>query len=127
MRVFKTKEFARFTRREQISDAALCEAVSRAERGLVDADLGGGLIKQRIARKGQGRSGGFRTLLVYQAGDRSVFVYGFAKSARSNIGTKELSLWRTVAAAFLAMDGSALEAAVAASEVTEVICDDEDG
>ncbi len=124
MRVFKTKEFTRFARREQISDADLCEAVSRAGRGLVDADLGGGLIKQRIARKGQGRSGGFRTLLVYRAGDRSVFVYGFAKSARSNIETKELSLWRTVAAAFLAMDGPALGAAVAASEVTEVMCDD---
>ncbi len=97
---------------------------SRAERGLVDADLGGGLIKQRVARVGQGRSGGFRTLLVYRAGDRSVFVYGFAKSARSNIGVKELSLWRTVAAAFLAMNGPALEAAVAASEVTEVMRDD---
>lgn len=124
MRVFRTKEFARFARREQISDAALCEAVLRAERGLVDADLGGGLIKQRVARVGQGRSGGFRTLLVYRAGDRSVFVYGFAKSARSNIGVKELSLWRTVAAAFLAMNGPALEAAVAASEVTEVMRDD---
>ena len=124
MPVFKTKEFARFARREQISDADLCEAVLRAERGLVDADLGGGLIKQRIARKGQGRSGGFRTLLAYRAGDRSVFVYGFAKSERASISTKELSLWRTVAAAFLAMDRPALEAAIVASELAEVMCDD---
>ena len=58
MRIFKTKLFARFARRERISDGALCEAVSRVEKGLVDADLGGGVIKQRIARQGQGRSGG---------------------------------------------------------------------
>ena len=101
MLVFETKEIARFARREKISDAALCEAVSRMERGLIDADLGGGLIKQRIAREGQGRSGGFRALLVYRAGDRSVFVYGFAKNRRANIGPKELRLWQTVAAAFL--------------------------
>jgi hypothetical protein len=62
LRVFKTKEFARFARREDVDDERLCEAVDRAERGLVDADLGGGIIKQRIARKGQGRRGGYRTL-----------------------------------------------------------------
>ncbi|WP_447415009.1 type II toxin-antitoxin system RelE/ParE family toxin, partial [Clostridium perfringens] len=60
MRIFKTKWVARFVRRERISDADLKEAIERAERGLIDADLGGGLIKQRVARPGQGRSGGFR-------------------------------------------------------------------
>jgi len=58
LRVFKTKEFSRFARREGIDEERLSEAVDRAERGLVDADLGGGLIKQRVARKGQGRRGG---------------------------------------------------------------------
>jgi hypothetical protein len=63
VRIFKTKLFARFARRERIADASLREAVERAGRGLVDADLGGGLIKQRVAREGQGRSGGIGRFL----------------------------------------------------------------
>ena len=66
MRTFKTRPFARFTHRECIADEALCDAVERAERGLVDADLGGGVIKQRIAWRGQGRSGGFRTIVAFR-------------------------------------------------------------
>jgi hypothetical protein len=60
--------------------------VRRADRGLVDADLGGGVIKQRVARTGQGRSGGYRMLLAYREGHRAVFLYGFSKSERENIG-----------------------------------------
>lgn len=125
MRIFKTKEFARFARREKIADAALCEAVERAERGIIDADLTGGLIKQRVARSGQGRSGGFRTLLVFRARTRSVFVCGFAKNERANIGKKELDFWRIVAAAYLAMNDGRIKAAVTADELTEVMCHDE--
>ena len=125
MRVFKTKEFARFARREKIADAMLCEAVERAERGIIDGDLTGGLIKQRVARPGQGRSGGFRTLMVFRAKTRSVFVNGFAKSERANIGKKELEFWRTVATAFLEMNDKLVAEAIAADELTEVICDDE--
>ena len=98
MRVFKTKELARFARRERIPNSRLCEAVVRAERGLVDADLGGGLIKQRVPRQGQGRSVGFRTLLVFRASAISVFIYGFAKSERDNVSDAELEYWRSVAA-----------------------------
>ena len=120
MRIFKTKEFGRFARREKIADATLLEAVERAERGIVDADLAGGLIKQRIARPGQGRSGGDRTLLVFRAGTRSEFVHGFANSECANIGNKELEFWRTVATAFLAMNDARSEAAIAAGELAEV-------
>jgi hypothetical protein len=123
VRVFKTKEFGRFSRREKIADKVLCEAVARAGRGLIDADLGGGLIKQRVARPGQGRSGGFRTLLVYRARSRSVFVYGFAKSERSNIDPDELEFWRKVAAAYLAMDEDTIETAITSDELMEVYCD----
>ena len=82
MQTFKTKAFARFADREGLEDAALCEAVRRAGEGLVDADLGGGVIKQRIARKGGGRSGGFRTIVLFRRGALAFFVYGFAKSGR---------------------------------------------
>jgi hypothetical protein len=90
LRTFKAKLFARFSRSERISDQSLVEAVKRARRGLVDADLGGGVVKQRIARPGQGRSGGYRVLMAYRQGARSVFLYGFAKSERANIGDDEI-------------------------------------
>lgn len=124
MRVYKTREFARFAKRERIADAALCEAVSRLERGLIDAELGSSLVKQRVARLGQGRSGGFRTLIVYRAAARAVFVYGFAKSERGNIGESELVFWRKVAAVFLGLDAVKMQEAVALEEIEEVICHD---
>jgi hypothetical protein len=85
VRIFKTKWLRRYARRERIADHRLREAIERAESGLVDADLGGGVIKQRVARDGQGRSGGYRMLIAYRAGDRAVFLYGFAKRERENI------------------------------------------
>jgi hypothetical protein len=88
VRVFVTKSFRRFQRKERIADAALCEAVRRAARGLVDADLGGGLIKQRVSRPGEGRRGGFRTVIAYRVDDRAVFLFGFAKKIRRiSVGT----------------------------------------
>lgn len=85
MRIFKTKWIARFVRRERIDDEGLKEAIARAERGIIDADLGGGLIKQRVARPGQGRSGGFRMIVAYRTEDLAFFLYGFAKNERDNI------------------------------------------
>ncbi len=119
MKVYKTKEFARFARREGIGDDRLCEAADRAARGLVDADLGGGLIKQRVAIVGQGRRGGYRTLMAFKAMELTVFVYGFAKSERSNIGPDELEFWRRVASAFLKLNASQFDALLDAREIIE--------
>jgi len=82
--------FACFAREERLDDRRLCETIARAERGLIDAELGGYLIKQRVARPGGGRSGGYRTVIAYRASQRSVFLYGFAKNERDNIGDREL-------------------------------------
>ena len=125
MKAFKTKEFIRFARRERITDEQLCEAVSRAARGLIDADLGGGLIKQRVARPGQGRSGGYRTLMAFRSKHRTVFVYGFAKSERDNIDPDELEFWRRVATSFLRMDDAKLKLMINQRELKEVSCDEE--
>ena len=84
MQIFKTKWLARFVRQEQIPDADLQEAIARAERGLIDANLGGGLIKQRVPRRGQGRSGGYRMIVAYRTQGRAVFLYAFAKNEREN-------------------------------------------
>ena len=125
VRTFKTKPFARFANREGISDAALCETVGRAGRGQIDADLGGGVIKQRIARKGRGRSGGFRTIVLFRRGERSFFVYGFAKSGRANLRWDELKAFRLLADTMLGMDEAGLEAVLANETITEVVCDDQ--
>ncbi len=101
MRIFKTKLFVRYARRLRIKDSSLREAIARAERGLVDADLGGGIIKQRVARTGQGRSGGYRMLIAYRSGDRAVFLYGFAKNERDNITNDELETLIEIGAAWL--------------------------
>jgi hypothetical protein len=120
VRSFKTKSFARRARQEGISDAQLHEAVERAARGLIDAKLGGGLIKQRIARSGEGRSGGFRTIIAWRAKDRSIFVYAFAKNMRDNIGDAELTDLKDLATLFLGYSGKEIDRAVAAGELLEV-------
>ena len=124
MRVFKTKPFARFADRERIDDAALCDAARRAHQGLIDADLGGGVIKQRLARRGQGRSGGFRGIVLFRPKDRSFFVYGFAKKSRNNIRNDELLAFRLLADEMLGLEGDALVAVLTNGTITEVICDD---
>ena len=123
MRVFKTRDFARFARREKITDAELCEAIARAERGLVDAMLGGGLIKQRIARRGQGRSGGYRTIIAYRRGDRCFFIYGFAKSERDNMDDIELAAIKIVAAGWMSQPDRGLEKAIDEARLWEIACD----
>lgn len=126
MRIFKTKWFARFARRERLADRRLREAIARAERGLVDADLGGGIIKQRVARAGGGRSGGYRVLVAYLAGTRAVFLYGFAKSERENIAPNELLTLREIEAAWLAADARRIADAAEKGVLQEVPDADED-
>ena len=123
MRVFKNKAFARFARKTELSDAALCEAIRDAERGLIAADLGGGIIKQRIARPGQGKSGGFRTIIVFRTGARAFFVHGFAKNEKDNIAKDELRALKKLASELLAYDEMAPARIVASGTLVEVICD----
>ena len=103
MRTFKTNAFTRFADKAGIPDLARCRAVRDAERGLIAADLGGGVIKQRIARPGQGKSGGFRTLIVFRAGTLAIFVHGFAKNEKDNIEREDLAAIKRLAAEMLAL------------------------
>ncbi len=125
LHAFKTKAFAGFSDREELEDAALCDAVRRAGEGLIDADLGGGVIKQRVARKGSGRSGGFRIIVLFRQGDLAFFVHGFAKSDRDNLRRKELTGLRLLANEYLGLDAAGLSAAQATGAIIEVECDDQ--
>ncbi|HKD84274.1 MAG TPA: type II toxin-antitoxin system RelE/ParE family toxin [Terriglobales bacterium] len=124
MRVFKNKAFQRFADRNNISNDDLCDVVHRASRGLIDADLGGGVIKQRIARRGKGKSGGFRLMILFRAQRRAVLVHGFAKKDRANIETGELEALRKLAKIVLAYSEEEMASAVASGVFVEVKCND---
>ena len=125
MRVFKTKPFVRFAGREGIDEATLCDAVRRAEHGVVDADLGGGVIKQRIARPGQGRARGFRSIVLFRRGERAFFVHRFAKSHRANLRPDERKAFQALADALLGLDDAEVAAAMANGTIREVDYDGE--
>ena len=120
----QNNSFARFARRARIADAGLCETVGNAERGLIDADLGGGVIKQRIARSGKGKSGGFRMIILFRAGARAFFVHGFAKNDQDNIRDDELAAFKMLAAELAGYDDAALATAIEAGVFMEVMDDD---
>ena len=122
VRVFKNAWFRKFARKEKINDAALCEAVARAERGLIDADLGGGVIKQRVARPGSGRSGGYRTLIFFRVGTRAVFAFGFAKSDLDNIDEDDERDLKATAKLTLGFSDADMDRLVALGEFQEVMC-----
>ena len=121
---FQDQTLCAFREARGNSDADLCDAATRAERGQVDAYLGGGVIKQRIARRGQGRSGGLRAIVLFRQRERSFFVYGFAKSVRDNLRRDELRAFRLLAEQMLGMDEAGLQAALSNGTITEVVCDD---
>ncbi|WP_350370703.1 type II toxin-antitoxin system RelE/ParE family toxin [Methylobacterium oxalidis] len=108
MMIYVPRDFAKRAAREHIADPVLREAVDRAERGIVDARIGADLIKQRIARDGAGRSGGFRTIIAYRKGDRAVFLHLFAKSAKANLSAAEADAFRAVAKVLAGLDEAAL-------------------
>ena len=119
VRIFKTRALARFTKREAISDESLVVAIETAKRGLIDADLGGGLIKQRVARPGQGKRGGFRMLIGFRS-DRAIFLFGFAKNERENIDDKQLTTLREIVASWFAADDKKIAQALKDGLLIEV-------
>ena len=120
VRILKNAWFQRFARRERMSDRALQEAIARAEEGIIDADLGGNLIKQRIARPGQGKSGGYRTVIVFRKEDRAFFIYGYAKSERDNIDQGETDAFKRAAIELLALSDEQIQRLIENGALTEV-------
>jgi len=123
MRIFKMKGLAKFAKRERIADASLRDAIERADRGTVDADLGGGLIKQRVARQGQGRSGGYRMMIAFRTKVRAVFLLGFAKNERENISADELAALRELVKVWLHAPERDIATALKEGVLQEVIRD----
>lgn len=124
MMIFKSKWFSRFAYRNEISDQELCIVISRAEQGLIDADLGGKVIKQRIARKNEGKSGGFRSIILFRIKEKSFFVYGFSKSQQDNLSQQELKGFKKLAKDVAQLSNAELLRLIKEDEFFEVKCDD---
>ncbi len=120
MEILMTRWFARYARKQGISYGRLCDAVDEMSAGLVDADLGGGLLKKRVARDGSGKRGGYRVLVASNLGDRWVFVYGFAKSERDNVEPAEEQALKLLARELLAMRRDQIDLAIATAELVRV-------
>jgi hypothetical protein len=120
-RVFKTRPFSRWLRKCGLTEEALCLAVSEMEKGLIDAELGGGIVKKRVPLPGRGKSGGARTLLATNKGSRWFFVFGFEKSERANISLRELEVLKALATDLLKLSSAELDSLVD-REVLEEIC-----
>ena len=120
MRIFKNKAFKKWTEKVGLSDDALRIAVDEIERGLIDADLGGYVVKKRVAVGGRGKSGGVRTLLAYKSGEKAFFVYGFAKNVRVNVSACELKALKHLAKELMNYSDKALTKAIQHGALIEV-------
>lgn len=123
MTVYLTKAFARFASKASLDDETLLEAAFAVAAGRFDADLGGGVYKQRVARPGGGKSGGFRTIILFQVGGHSFFAHGFAKSDKANASAQELKALKRLAGELLGLSLDQLTVAVEGRELVEVVSD----
>ncbi len=121
-----TKEFARFARKAGLENDSLIEAATNVAAGHYDADLGGGVFKQRVARAGGGKSGGYRTIVLFRIGGHSFFAHGFAKNDKANVSPRELKALKRLAEIFLAFSTQQVAMAQDAGQLVKVTDDDDE-
>ena len=124
MNINADKAFSRFAAKEGLDDETLLDAAAAVARGEFDADLGAGVFKQRVARDGVGKSGGYRTILFFKAGGHGFFVHGFAKSDKANVSARELKALKKLADTMLGMSEENIKAAIKSRAIREVVQDD---
>jgi hypothetical protein len=126
MIAYLTKDFARFARKAGLADSQLVQAALDVTEGRYDADLGGGVFKQRIAREGRGKSGGFRTIILFKIGRHCFFAFGFAKNNKANVSAKELKALKHLADLLLGYSDVEIQTAETAGELIKVVSDGDD-
>ena len=122
MNIYLSKVFSRLARREGLTDVHICQAVSEMNKGLIDANLGAGLFKKRVAIPGQGKRGSWRTLLGFQAGRKAFFLYLFSKNSQGNIEHDEMKALKRLAKYYLTLKPSEIKTALHCGELKEVNC-----
>ena len=120
MQAFKIRAFAKWASSEGLCDDALVLAVIEMEKGLIDAKLGGQVVKKRVALPGRGKRGSTRTLVAFRQGNKAFFIYGFAKNERANISDKELRSLKMLAKELMSYTAAALTKAMKAGELTRI-------
>ncbi len=126
MNVYLSSAFTRLARREGLTDVHICQAVAEMNTGLIDANLGAGLFKKRIAMPGQGKRGSWRVLLGFQAGKKAFFVYLFSKNSRGNIEDDEMKALKRLTRYYLSLKPSEIKTAVQCGELNEVNCNEKE-
>ncbi len=119
-RLFKTRQFANWVTKTELTDGLLLTAVREMEQGLIDAELGGGVVKKRIALKGKGKRGSTRTLIATNKHNRWFFIFGFEKNERANISDKELKYLKQLANSLLKSSDSDLLIALENKTLLEI-------
>lgn len=120
MRVFKLKDFARWSKKESLKEVDLIYAVEELVKGLFDANLGAYLYKKRIAIKGKGKRSGFRSILAYKSNDRIIFMYGFSKNEKANITEEEKKALRRLARIYINFSDEEIKKATEKRELMEI-------
>jgi len=120
MRIFKTTWFNRFAGKEGITDDELRELVDLLEAGLPDADLGGGVFKMRLARPGEGKSGGYRVIVFFRSEERTFYEYCFPKSKKANISRKLLGIYKEAAKRYFSMTPAQLREKIGKGKLIEL-------
>jgi len=120
MEIFKYKEFSKWAKIQGLENDALKKAISEMRHGMYEANLGGGLYKKRVPLKNKGKSGGYRTLIAFNDGDKAFFIYGFAKNVKVNIKANEKKIYRMLAKDFLGMNKTQIQTMVNSGKLIEV-------
>jgi hypothetical protein len=120
MKIFKNAWFSKYAKREKLSDKSLVQAVNDISNGIISADLGGNLLKQRIAKQGKGKSGGYRTIIAFKKEDKAFFLYGFAKNQQDNIEQDALRSLKNLAKQLLVLDDNQINRLLENGILTEV-------
>jgi hypothetical protein len=121
MRILKTKWFVRYARKEKITDSQLRNTILDLQNGLIDCDYQDGVIKQRIGRSGQGKSGGYRSIILYHFDDYCFFVFCYSKNEKSDLTNKEIKSFKDLSREYLKLSEIQIQELIALNELTEVL------
>ena len=119
--IFKYKYFDAWLRSEKIAQSTLVQAITEIENGLFEANLGSCLYKKRIAKKGRGKRGGYRTIIAFRCNDKAIFMYGFDKQTKDNIEIKEKNIYKKLAKIYLNSTAEEINKLIKLGELAEVI------
>lgn len=125
-RIYRTRSVTRWMERERLKDGDVVKAVREMAAGLIDADLGGGLLKKRVPLPGRGKRGGARLAVMVDGCGRWIFLFGYAKSERSDLDREEWAGLRDLGVSLFSLDEAGWNLAVKRGILTEVNGDQEE-